>query len=229
MEYSSLASIDRPSNIAVHALFRFLFQRTVKRGLRGVWVRGNLPPEPCVLAANHNYWWDTYVWPVLLWNQGRVMRGLMLDRSLEGFKFMRYGALPVSRPRLALRALQQGITLLVFPEGQLSPPGRLGALREGAAWLATKAGAPLVPAVSRIVLRGQEFAEAYVWIGERIAPDTARLEACLGQMLAQLDREIQSHDPEAPLSGFSLAIAGRKSTHERMAGYLGLLKPFMRG
>jgi len=201
----------------------------VRRGLRGVWLRGSFPGQACVLAANHHSWWDIYVWPVLLWKQGQPMRGLILDKSLKEFSFMRYGALPASKPRLALRVLQQGITLLVFPEGQLLPPGKLGPLRGGAAWLAAKSASPLVPAVLRLVMRGQEFAEAYVWLGEPIEPSTQRLQATLAQMLDQLEQEIQAHDAETPLPGFALAIAGRKSTHERMAGYLGLLRPFMGG
>jgi hypothetical protein len=182
-----------------------------------------------VLAVNHHSWWDTYVWPVLLWREGRTMAAPMLDYRLKQFFFMPYlGVLPASKPRQTLSALRQGATVLIFPEGQLLPPGRLGDLEPGSAWLSRHSGQPLVPAVLRVVLRAEEMPEAYVWFGEPVAADTAQLSQCLSQMLGGLDQALQSHQPEQPLPGFSLLIRGRSSTQERTAAWLPLLKPFTR-
>lgn len=220
----------RPFALALAAFFRGLARWTVQRGLRGVWVRGSLLAGNCVLAPNHHSWWDTYVWPVLIWREQRSMVAPMLDYRLREFSFMRYvGIVPVSQPRKALQALRQGATLLIFPEGELLPPGKLGPLQEGSAWMAAKAGCPLVPAVLRVVVRGEEFPEAYAWFGEPVAPDSQALEAALSAMLAQLDQELQSSDPEAPLPGFHLQIAGRKSTQERMAGVVSLFRKLSGG
>lgn len=220
----------RPFAIALGAFFRGLARWTVRRGLRGVWVRGSLPEGALVLAPNHHSWWDTYVWPVLLWRERRTMVAPMLDYRLREFPIMRYvGIVPVSQPRKALQGLQQGATLLIFPEGELLPPGRLGALQPGSAWMAARAGCPLVPAVLRVAVRGEEFPEAYVWFGQPVAPDTQALEAALSQMLSRLDQELQDSDPEAPLPGFSLQIAGRRSTQERMAGVVAVFRTLSRG
>lgn len=217
----------RPLVVLLRWFFKALAVQTLKRGLRGVWVRGSLPTEPCVLAANHHSWWDTYVWPVLIWREGRTMAAPMLDYRLKEFFFMPYlGILPASQPRQTLQALQRGATVLIFPEGQLLPPGKLGQLQRGGAWLGQQSGRPLVPAVLRVVLRAQEMPEAYAWFGQPIEADTGQLASCLNQMLGQLDQELQNHNPEQPLPNFSLLIKGRSSTQERTAAWLPLLKPF---
>lgn len=72
---------------------------------------------------------------------------------------------------------------------------------------------------SRVVLRGHKFAEAYLVFGEPLGPDLYLLQQRLGQMLSDLDNQIRTSPVEVPLPGFALHIPGRKSTHERMAGW----------
>lgn len=62
-----------------------------------------------------------------------------------------FGAFPVSQStadvgalKTALRLLQDGQAVLVFPEGRLSPDGALTELLPGAAMLALRSGAPTV-------------------------------------------------------------------------------------
>lgn len=171
-----------------------------------------------VLAANHHSWWDSYLLPVLLERGGREFRILVSDRRLREFGFFRrVGALEASRPRRALSALKRKEAVIVFPEGELRPPGGLGPLHRGAVWLAEKAEVPLVPVAARVVMRGQEFPEAYLVFGEPLKPDLRGLEHTLSRMLSELDEQIRTAPPEEPLPGFHLALSGRKSTHERMA------------
>jgi 1-acyl-sn-glycerol-3-phosphate acyltransferase len=67
--------------------------------------------------------------------------------------FARAGAIPVSRGapdrsalKLALERLAAGHAIGLFPEGEVSPPdGSMRPWRHGAAWLALKSGAPVVP------------------------------------------------------------------------------------
>lgn len=208
----------RPWEILLERLLVALFRRTVRQGLRGVWVRGELPAGPWVLAANHHSWWDSYLLPVLLERWGGDFRIIVSDRRLREFGFFRLlGALEASRPRRALFALQRKEALVVFPEGELRPPGGLGSLHRGAVWLAEKAEVPLVPVAVRVVMRGQEFPEAYVVFGEPLRADLEGLERTLSRMLSELDGQIGTAPAEEPLAGFRLALAGRKSTHERMA------------
>ncbi|MGK0619223.1 lysophospholipid acyltransferase family protein [Meiothermus cerbereus] len=210
----------RPWEQLLAMAFRALFRRTVVRGLRGVWVRGVLPQKTCLLAGNHHSWWDSYLLPVLLWGARKPFRIVVGERRLREFAFFRHlDTVSAARPRDALGALAQGQVLVVFPEGELRPPGPLGGLNKGVVWFAEKAGVPIVPVASRVVLRGHEFAEAYLVFGEPIGPDLRLLQERLEQMLAELDSQIRTAPAEEPLPGFELRLAGRKSTHERMAGW----------
>jgi len=93
----------------------------------------------------------------------------------------------------------------------------MGVLSKGTVWFAEKAGVPIVPVASRVVLRGHESAEAYLVFAEPIEPDLDLLYQRLDRMLADLDNQIRTVPAETALPGFKLMIAGRKSTHERMA------------
>jgi 1-acyl-sn-glycerol-3-phosphate acyltransferase len=212
------------------AFFRALFQHSVRRGLRGVWVRGTLPEGAFVLAGNHHSWWDSYLLPVLLWGARRPFKIVVGERRLLEFAFFRHlDTVSAAKPREGLRALAHGEVLIVFPEGELRPPGALGELNKGVVWFAQKAGVPLVPVASRVALRGHEFAEAYLVFGEPLNPDLSQLRARLEGMLAELDAQIRTAPAEEPLPGFELRLAGRKSTHERMAGWGAALGKLMGG
>jgi 1-acyl-sn-glycerol-3-phosphate acyltransferase len=109
-----------------------------------------------VFASNHASYMDT---PVVLGNipvQFRFLakRGLFMIPFL-GTHLQRAGHIPVFRgnARQNLKTLvmaaetvqKRGISLLIFPEGGRSQDGRLGQFSEGAAYIAIKAGVPLVP------------------------------------------------------------------------------------
>ncbi len=210
----------RPWERLLAAFFRALFGRSVRRGLRGVWVRGGLPEGAFVLASNHHSWWDSYLLPVLFWSARRPFKIVVGERRLREFAFFRHlDTVSAAKPREGLRALAHGEVLIVFPEGELRPPGALGELNKGVVWFAERAGVPVVPVASRVALRGHEFAEAYLAFGEPLGPDLNRLRLQLEQMLTELDHQIRTAPAEEPLPGFERRIAGRQSTHERMAGW----------
>jgi len=109
-----------------------------------------------VFASNHASYMDT---PVVLGNipvQFRFLakRGLFMIPFL-GTHLQRAGHIPVFRgnARQNLKTLvmaaetvqKRGISLLIFPEGVRSQDGTLGQFSEGAAYIAIKAGVPLVP------------------------------------------------------------------------------------
>lgn len=63
-----------------------------------------------------------------------------------------FGAFPVARDRLdrralatAIKVLERGDVLIMFPEGARQEGSKLQPLFEGVAWLSAKTGAPVVP------------------------------------------------------------------------------------
>lgn len=114
-----------------------------------------------VFVSNHASYMDT---PVVLSNipvQFRFLakRGLFKIPFL-GTHLARAGHIPVPRgdARASVRAMnlaaqviqERGTSLLVFPEGGRSRAGELRPFKEGAAYIAIRAGVPLVP----IALKG---------------------------------------------------------------------------
>jgi len=194
----------------IQFLFPRLMRSSVRQGLRGVWLRGEMPQRG-VIAANHHSWWDGYLAAELAWGHQLPMRGLMQGDSLEQMPFFRpLGAVGAGEVRSSLRILERGEPLFIFPEGRVSPPGKLQKLHPGAAWLARVAKVPLYPLAIRCVMRGQQRPEAYLWMGR----PTLNLELELNGLLAKLDFDLEQHDPERELPGFRQIVRGPSSTQE---------------
>ncbi len=110
----------------------------------------------CVIASNHLSFMDT---PVVLAHIPVQFRFLakhgLFKIPLLGTHLARAGHIPVFRgnPRQAVKTMSQaaetiqrmGISLLVFPEGGRTRDGALQPFNEGAAYIAIKAKAPLIP------------------------------------------------------------------------------------
>jgi len=77
--------------------------------------------------------------------------------------------------RVALRVLEQGGALLVFPEGTRGPEGQLREPKPGAALLAVLSGAPVVP----VFVRGSGRA----WPRGRRLPRPAKVKVAFGPSL----------------------------------------------
>ncbi len=106
-----------------------------------------------VLCANHRHWWDIPIVGVLLGRQVSFMAKAELFRyPVFGPLLRRLGAFPVHRGaadrqafRRAFAVLAAGGALGIFVEGTRSRTGNLGRGRPGAAFIALKADAPVVP------------------------------------------------------------------------------------
>ncbi|MDQ6705938.1 MAG: 1-acyl-sn-glycerol-3-phosphate acyltransferase [Acidobacteriota bacterium] len=137
------------------------------------------PARPYVLAANHCSYMDT---PLVLGSIPLDFRffakqGLFLI-PLLGTHLKRAGHIPVIRdnPRAAIKALSDGarlirerkISVLLFPEGGRSERG-LREFKEGAAYVAIKAGIPIVPLG---IVGTREVLPMHSW---NVRPGTARL------------------------------------------------------
>ncbi len=111
---------------------------------------------PAILIANHTCGIDH----VLLQSASRRLLGFLIAREYYESRWLRWicayiGCIPVNRDgrdlaaiRAALRALDQGRVVPIFPEGTIVPASgrRLGVMRPGTAYLAIRAGVPVVPA-----------------------------------------------------------------------------------
>jgi 1-acyl-sn-glycerol-3-phosphate acyltransferase len=193
----------------------FGFEQLVRRGLRGVWLRGELPPGGCIWAANHHSWWDGFLAAAVLRQQRRPAALLMDGDNLSDYRFLTaIGVIPTGRPRRALHSLREGRVLVIFPEAELRPVGPLGDLAPGAGWLARRAPVPLVPVAVRVVARGHQYPEALIDIGRPCAPE--RLAGELAARVAALDAAVAGADPRKPVPGFARVLAGRRSWDERL-------------
>jgi 1-acyl-sn-glycerol-3-phosphate acyltransferase len=122
-------------------------------GLQHIDPRGSY-----IFMANHTSYMDT---PVVLANISVQFRFLakrgLFQIPLLGTHLSRAGHIPVPRedPRAAVRTLQlaaetiqqKKTSLLVFPEGGRSHDGSLAPFKEGGAYIAIRAGVPIVPLV----------------------------------------------------------------------------------
>jgi 1-acyl-sn-glycerol-3-phosphate acyltransferase len=141
---------DRPVYTVVERILRPLLTFVYRVQITG---REHVPAAgPCVLAANHVSVMDGFFLGLSVTRQVRFMAKAELHRVpvvkqiLEGA-----GAFPVERGADAGRAIAAAVKLLeegavvgVFPEGT-SLPDRKAGYKRGAARLALATGAPLVP------------------------------------------------------------------------------------
>jgi 1-acyl-sn-glycerol-3-phosphate acyltransferase len=111
---------------------------------------------PAILIANHTCGIDH----VLLQVSCRRLLGFMIAREYYESPWLRWicsyvGCIPVNRDgrdvaaiRAALKALGHGRVLPIFPEGHIVPASgrRLDPMKPGSAYIAIRAGVPVVPA-----------------------------------------------------------------------------------
>ena len=151
-----LPGVERCSRLARGAariIFRLGGARPRVRGL------GNLPAEPCVVAANHESFADGILLCALLPPRFRlVIKREMRPVPLAGRMLSRIGAVFVEREqgkeriadvRTMLRAARSGQSLAIFPEGTFGPEPGLLPFRSGAFAAAAAGGLPVVPVAIR--------------------------------------------------------------------------------
>jgi len=136
------------SRVVIAPLVRLWCRYEVK-GLQ--WA--DAPSGPLIVVANHVNWLD----PVLIaytCPQQMVILGKeeLFHEAILGFLLLRWGMIPVRRGkfdrgtlRRALEVLSNGGVLGVFPEGRRSHGGELQRGMLGAAYLALRSGAAILP------------------------------------------------------------------------------------
>jgi 1-acyl-sn-glycerol-3-phosphate acyltransferase len=128
---------------------------------------------PAILVANHPSHADPAFLiasspRLLCFLQARECYDILLLRRL----FRRVGCIPVSRDapdlaaiRLALKRLREGKVVCLFPEGDVGEAGgdRVAPGKSGAALLALRSGAPVIPAHIRGGPRTRNLLWAWFW------------------------------------------------------------------
>ena len=208
---------DTRWNRFLYGFMRQIIGNTLRVYTRGtVSGRDNLPDGAFVLTPVHRSYIDT---PISTWVQVRRMRYLGKDSMWKferlGKLFTAMGAIPVSRgaiDREALKrcvdVLQSGQPLVLFPEGERKDGLTVHPLMDGAAFLASKAGVPLVPVgiagSDKAMPRKAKFVfprKVHVIVGEPFLVETNdKGRASRDQLTAateRLHREIQALYDEA--------------------------------
>ena len=174
------------------------------------------PDGSYVFVSNHLSYMDT---PVVLANIPVQFRFLaksgLFQIPLLGTHLARAGHIPVPRDdaRAAVKTMttaaqvirERGISLLIFPEGGRSHTGELAAFKEGAAYIAIRAGVPLVPIALKGTREVLPFGSGHVrsgWvtmrIGDPIPTDQVQLRD-RGRITAELRDRIASMLDEQPI------------------------------
>lgn len=132
------------------------------RHLNGVHIEvigaQNIPPgRPVVVLANHQSQWETFYLQLLICPQSTVLKRELLWVPFFGWGLALLRPIPIDRkrPTTALKAilrqgrarLDQGISVMVFPEGTRQPPGTLGSFNPGGAMLAVQNEREVLPIV----------------------------------------------------------------------------------
>ncbi len=114
----------------------------------------NLPDEPCIVFVKHESTWETLFLQTLLAPQATIIKKELLRIPFFGWAFavLKPIAIDRRRPRAALktlinegrRRLEDGIWVVLFPEGTRTPPGEVRSFQAGGAALAVAARRPLV-------------------------------------------------------------------------------------
>lgn len=117
--------------------------------------RENLPDGPCVLLSKHQSQWETFYLQVAKTPVATVLKKELLRVPFFGWglRLLEPIAIDRSNPKAALRSiqeqglkrLQQGRSVIIFPEGTRTAPGSAGNYARSGAELACRAGVPIVP------------------------------------------------------------------------------------
>lgn len=115
----------------------------------------HLPAGPAVIMAKHQSAWETIAFQQIFPPLSFVLKKNLLFIPFFGWGLALFSPIAIDRAagREALKQieaqgrqrLKTGFWVLIFPEGTRMAPGETGKYQVGGAWLAVKAGVPVVP------------------------------------------------------------------------------------
>ncbi|TFH75517.1 1-acyl-sn-glycerol-3-phosphate acyltransferase [Gammaproteobacteria bacterium LSUCC0112] len=115
----------------------------------------NIPDRPVIVMSNHQSAWETIFLYQLFTPACPILKKELLDIPFWGWAMRLQNPIAIdrSKPREAGRSLliqgaqriQQGLSILVFPEGTRAAAGSLGKFSRGGAQLAVATSTPAIP------------------------------------------------------------------------------------
>ena len=115
----------------------------------------NLPKNPYILASKHQSFFDTVVWSLLIPDAAYVMKEELLSQPIFGWFIRRLDIVALDRSAglSSLKKLlvdsaakaDQGLPVIIFPEGTRTIPGVKGRFPPGVAAMYEKLALPVVP------------------------------------------------------------------------------------
>jgi 1-acyl-sn-glycerol-3-phosphate acyltransferase len=167
-----------------------------------------------VLAAKHQSTWETFAFPTLMPHPlAYVFKRELLSVPFFGWAMGRLDMVHIDRSRRAeawakvaeqgRRLFDEGVWVIMFPEGTRTPRGDLGTYKNGAARLAISAGVPIVPiavASARCWPRKSFLLRpgtVPVSIGRPIDSTGRQPDELMREVEAWIEAEMRRLDPEA--------------------------------
>ncbi len=192
----------------IRHLFQHYFVRPFLRWAATIEVRGleNLDDQrPFILAANHSSHLDTALvlsaLPKRVRNRTVVaaaMDNFFMDKKTAFRTVLFFNAIPVDRHKvnrrsaqIALELVEDHWNLLIYPEGGRTPDGQLQEFKGGAAYLAERAKAPVIPTYIHEsgYLQGPRWAKAPLYVD---APSQRR-----HHVIIAFDKPLRSDEGES--------------------------------
>lgn len=182
-------------------------------------VRGreNLPKGAAMIAAKHQSAWETMVFHRLVGDPAFILKQELLSLPLIGWYLRKSGQIAINRKagvhalRAMLdggrRAIEEGRTLVIFPEGHRQAPGHTGRYHSGVSKLYAALGVTVAPVAlnSGLFWSRNAFLRRPGKIILQILPAIApgldrdsfmrRLESEIEAATRALEREAQDHQP----------------------------------
>ena len=208
---------ERALRVVIRAWCRAVAWRVSVTSAAPLPERDGVPGAGCVVVtAPHRAWLEPFLllaaWPAgaarLVWlADGRTATRSWWRRRL----LPRLGVIPITSgsgphryAELAAAACERGLAVAVFPEvGPPSSPDRARRISAGFAYLALRAGAPIVPVViggTHHVVRGSSFSVDILPTVDGIAsvpdPFTPAGRAQAGRLAERFEREVAAVLPE---------------------------------
>ena len=198
--------------------------RTAVRG--GTWILGihnrvqgmeNLPQgskDPAVLLVKHQSTWETFVMPAIMQHPlAYVFKKELLRVPFFGWAMGRLDMIHIDRSQKARafakvvqqgrRLMQDGVWVIMFPEGTRIPRGQVGEYKTGGTRLAIAAGVPVIPiaVTSARCWPTKAFVKrpgtVDISIGKPISSEGRKADELMAEVQDWIESEMRRLDPEA--------------------------------